>query len=60
MSARREVGPRPRDDGARYGPPLDQLAAILGVSALLALLVLALPTRRALRARPVEAVGLGE
>jgi putative ABC transport system permease protein len=40
--------------------PLDQLGAILGVSALLALLALALPTRRALRARPVEAVGVGE
>ncbi len=40
--------------------PLDQLAAILGVSALLALLALALPTRRALRARPIEAIGVGE
>jgi len=40
--------------------PLDQLAAILGVSALLALLALVLPTRRALRTRPVEAVGVGE
>lgn len=40
--------------------PPDQLAAILGVSALLALLALALPTRRALRSRPVEAIGLGE
>jgi putative ABC transport system permease protein len=40
--------------------PLDQLAAILGVSALLALVALALPTRRALRTRPVEAVGLAE
>ena len=40
--------------------PLDQLAAILGVSALLALLALALPTRRALRARPVDAIGVGE
>ena len=40
--------------------PPDQLAAILGVSALLALLALALPTRRALRARPVEAIGIGE
>jgi putative ABC transport system permease protein len=39
-----------------YVPP-GQLAAILGVSALLALLALALPTRRALRARPVEASG---
>jgi putative ABC transport system permease protein len=40
--------------------PLDQLAAILGGSALLALLALALPTRRALRSRPVEAIGVGE
>jgi putative ABC transport system permease protein len=40
--------------------PLDQLAAILGVSALLALLALALPTRRALRSRPIEAIALGE
>jgi putative ABC transport system permease protein len=40
--------------------PLDQLAAILGVSALLALLALALPTRRALHTRPVDAVGVGE
>jgi putative ABC transport system permease protein len=40
--------------------PLDQLAAILGVSALLALVALALPTRRALRSRPVEAMGIGE
>jgi putative ABC transport system permease protein len=37
-----------------------QLAAILGVSALLAVLALALPTRRALRMRPVEAIGAGE
>ena len=42
-----------------YVPP-GQLAAILGVSALLALLALALPTRRALRARPVAAIGVGE
>jgi putative ABC transport system permease protein len=40
--------------------PLGQLAAILGVSALLALLALALPTRQALRTRPVEAIGIGE
>ena len=40
--------------------PLDQLGAILGVSALLALLALALPTRRALRSRLVEAIGVGE
>jgi putative ABC transport system permease protein len=42
-----------------YVPPA-QLAAILGVSSLLALLALALPTRRALRSRPVEAIGVGE
>jgi putative ABC transport system permease protein len=36
------------------------LAVFLGVPALLALVALALPTRRALRVRPVEAVGLGE
>jgi putative ABC transport system permease protein len=40
--------------------PLDQLGAILGLSALLALLALALPTGRALRTRPVEAIGVGE
>jgi putative ABC transport system permease protein len=40
--------------------PLDQLAAILGVSAVLALLALALPTRRALRSRPVDAIGVGD
>ena len=40
--------------------PLDQLGAILGGSALLALLALVLPTRRALRTRPVEAIGVGE
>jgi len=40
--------------------PLDQLGAILGVSAGLALLALALPTVRALRVRPVEAIGVGE
>ncbi len=40
--------------------PAEQLGAILGVSAALALLALALPTRRALRARPVDAIGVGE
>jgi putative ABC transport system permease protein len=35
--------------------PAAPLAAILGTSALLALLALALPTRRALRGRPVQA-----
>jgi len=40
--------------------PADQLAAILGVSALLALVALALPTRRALRTPPVEAIGLAD
>jgi putative ABC transport system permease protein len=42
-----------------YVPP-GQLALILGVSALLALVALALPTRRVLRSRPVEAIGVGE
>ncbi len=40
--------------------PLDQLAAILGGSALLALLALTLPTRRVLRTPPVAGIGLGE
>jgi putative ABC transport system permease protein len=40
--------------------PARSLAAILGGSALLALVALALPTRRALRTRPVEAIGVGE
>ena len=40
--------------------PLGPLGAILGTSALLALLALALPTRRALRSRPVEAISVGE
>src|SRR5205085_1005895 len=40
--------------------PPAQLAAILGFSALLALLALMLPTRRALRSRPVEAIGVGQ
>jgi len=35
-------------------------AAILGVSALLALVALSVPTRRALRTRPVEAIGIRE
>ena len=39
--------------------PLGQLAAILGGSTLLAVVALALPTRRALRSRPVEAIGVG-
>jgi putative ABC transport system permease protein len=40
--------------------PAGPLAAILGGSALLALVALALPTRRALRSPPVEAIGVGE
>jgi putative ABC transport system permease protein len=35
-------------------------AAILGVSALLALVALSVPTRRALRTQPVEAIGIRE
>ena len=40
--------------------PAAPFAAIIGGSALLALVALALPTRRALRSRPVEAVAVGE
>ena len=40
--------------------PAKQFAAIVAGTALLALLALALPTRRMLRSRPVEAIGLGE
>jgi putative ABC transport system permease protein len=40
--------------------PAGPLLAILGGSALLALLALALPTRRALRTPPVTAIGVGE
>jgi putative ABC transport system permease protein len=42
-----------------YAPGLP-LAAILGIPAVTTLLALAVPTRRALRARPAEAMGLGE
>src|SRR3954451_19818503 len=40
--------------------PAAWFAGIVGGSALLALVALALPTRRALRSRPVEAIGVGE
>ena len=40
--------------------PARPFVAIIGVTALLALLALAIPTRRALRARPVEAIGVRE
>jgi putative ABC transport system permease protein len=40
--------------------PAGWLAAILGVPALLALVALSVPTRHALRARPVEAIGIRE
>ena len=40
--------------------PAGWLAAIVGVPALLALVALALPTRHALRTRPVEAIGIRE
>jgi putative ABC transport system permease protein len=46
--------------GLRPYAPVGWLAAILGVSALLALVALAVPTRRALRAHPVEAIGIRE
>jgi putative ABC transport system permease protein len=40
--------------------PPAPLAAILGISALLAVVALSLPTRGALRARPVEAIGAAD
>ena len=40
--------------------PAGWLAAILGVSAFLALVALALPTRHVLRTSPVEAIGIRE
>jgi putative ABC transport system permease protein len=46
--------------GFRPYTPAGWLAAILGVSALLALLALSVPTRLALRTRPVEAIGTRE
>ena len=46
--------------GFRPYVPAGQLAAILGISALLALVALTVPTRRALRTRPVEAIAVGE
>jgi putative ABC transport system permease protein len=46
--------------GFRPYAPAGWFAAILGVSALLALVALSVPTRRALRARPVEAIGIRE
>jgi putative ABC transport system permease protein len=46
--------------GLRPYTPAGWLAAILGTSALLAVVALTLPTRQALRARPVEAIGIRE
>jgi putative ABC transport system permease protein len=46
--------------GLRPYVPVRPLVTILGVSALLALMALALPTRRALRLRPVEMIGVRE
>ncbi|HLK76520.1 MAG TPA: FtsX-like permease family protein [Streptosporangiaceae bacterium] len=46
--------------GFRPYVPAGWLAAILGVSALLALVALSVPTRRALRTQPVEAIGIRE
>jgi putative ABC transport system permease protein len=46
--------------GFRPYAPAGWLAAILGVSALLALVALSVPTRRALRTQPVEAIGTRE
>jgi putative ABC transport system permease protein len=40
--------------------PIKPFAAIVGVTVLVAVVALALPTRHALRMRPVEAIGVGE
>jgi putative ABC transport system permease protein len=40
--------------------PARPLAAILGITVFVAVVALALPTRRALRARPIEAIGIRE
>jgi putative ABC transport system permease protein len=40
--------------------PAGPFAAIIGGTALLAILALSLPTRHALRARPIEAIGVRE
>jgi putative ABC transport system permease protein len=40
--------------------PARPFAAIIGATALLAILALSLPTRHALHARPIEAIGVGE
>jgi putative ABC transport system permease protein len=46
--------------GLRPYAPAGWLAAILGVSALLAVVALSMPTRQALSTRPVEAIGIRE
>jgi putative ABC transport system permease protein len=46
--------------GLRPYTPAGWFAAILGVSALLALVALSVPTRQALRMRPAEAIGIRE
>ena len=46
--------------GLRPYVPAKWLAAILGVSALLALVALSLPTRHALRTQPIDAIGTRE
>jgi len=46
--------------GFRPYVPAGWFAAILGISALLALVALSVPTRQALRSRPIEAIGVRE
>ena len=46
--------------GLRPYAPAGWFGAILGISALLALVALSVPTRQALRTRPVEAIGIRE
>ncbi len=51
---------RALDGSLRPSVPIAPFVGILATSALLALLALSLPTRRALRSHPVEALGVGE
>ena len=51
---------RALDGSLHPSAPAVPLVGILATSALLALLAVSLPTRRALRSHPVEALGVGD
>jgi putative ABC transport system permease protein len=56
----RQSAMAPLTGGVHPYAPVGWFTAILGVSAPLALVALSTPTRRALRTRPVEAIGIRE